>query len=382
MKLTLEALAERGHEIVVAFPGEPPRAGEAPAGVQVVRVEEKRRPWAAASLAGLARGLPASALRHASPALEREVRGLMKGSPDVVFAEQLQALPACASAFERRVPVVLRAQNVESDLWAARASSASRGRLLLRWEGKKMAAWEATAIRRCAGTIALTAPDAARLRELAGPSRPIAAIPAPFPGELAAGEVSLPGSPAVVVFGSSGWWANVEGATWFAERIWPGIFRTFPAARLHLFGLSPGGAPPPGAFLHDAPMDSRAVFAPGSVFVVPLRSGSGVRMKILEAWARGAPVLATPAAAAGLEESSGLLVASDPASFEAAFRRLQEENDLRGKLVADGRATLARFHDPLSVARATEKFALGVAARNQGAGGEAGSIGTDRPSSA
>jgi len=141
------------------------------------------------------------------------------------------------------------------------------------------------------------------------------------------------------------------------------------------------GAAPSGAFVHGAPEDSREAFVPGSVFVVPLRSGSGVRMKILEAWARGVPVVATPAAASGLEESSGLLVASDPASFEAAFRRLQEEKDLRGRLAAEGRATLARFHDPLSVARATEKFARGVAARGQGTAGE-GSIDTERPSSA
>jgi glycosyltransferase involved in cell wall biosynthesis len=159
------------------------------------------------------------------------------------------------------------------------------------------------------------------------------------------------------------------------------VRRDLPAAELHVFGIpsappANGGAvatapvPPPGVLdarsfagstrdaergitWHAAPADSAAAFACGSIHAVPLRFGSGVRMKVLEAWARGVPVVATPEGAAGLEAVDGveLLVARDAAEFAAAFRRLREEPGLAAALAAGGRAALRRRHDPVTVAR-------------------------------
>jgi len=83
-----------------------------------------------------------------------------------------------------------------------------------------------------------------------------------------------------------------------------------------------------------------------------LRVASGVRMKVLEAWARGIPVVATPAAAAGLECADGceLLLADDADGFARALDRLRSEPALRERLVAAGRAALAARHAPASVA--------------------------------
>jgi glycosyltransferase involved in cell wall biosynthesis len=99
--------------------------------------------------------------------------------------------------------------------------------------------------------------------------------------------------------------------------------------------------------------DSAQAFAEGSVLLVPLRIASGVRMKILEAWARGVPVVATPTALAGLEAKDGrdALVAADPASFARALKRLKDEPGLAASLVEGGRRSLAERHDPAKVAR-------------------------------
>ncbi|MEO6326121.1 MAG: glycosyltransferase, partial [Thermoanaerobaculia bacterium] len=80
----------------------------------------------------------------------------------------------------------------------------------------------------------------------------------------------------------------------------------------------------------------------------PLRYGSGLRMKVLEAWARGVPVVATPEAVAGLEARAGEdhIAASDGPAFAAALARLANEPILREALVAGGRRLLARAHDP------------------------------------
>src|SRR3954447_22865588 len=166
-------------------------------------------------------GAPLSLARHALPAVRREVeRRLAAERFDVVHAEQLQALPQAEPAFTPGIPVVLRAQNVESDLWAetARRGRGLRG-FLLRREARKLAAWEGGAVRRAAATLALTQEDASRLRELAGGGR-VEVVRAAFP-ELPPGSGRLAGEPAVAVFGSRGWLPNEESTVWFAAEIWP-----------------------------------------------------------------------------------------------------------------------------------------------------------------
>jgi len=75
-------------------------------------------------------------------------------------------------------------------------------------------------------------------------------------------------------------------------------------------------------------------------------------MKILEAWARGVPVVATPEAADGLDAADGreLLLARTAADFTATLRMLTQDGRLAPSLVAHGRALLAARHHPSQVA--------------------------------
>jgi glycosyltransferase involved in cell wall biosynthesis len=214
-----------------------------------------------------------------------------------------------------------------------------------------MAAWEGEAVRRVSRTLALTREDAERLDELAGGGGRIGVVRAAFP-DLAPGTGTLPGDPAVVVFGSQGWLPNEESTAWFAGEVWPAVRAASPGAILHLFGAN-AGTGPAGIVAHPSPEDSGEVYAPGSILVVPLRIASGVRIKILEAWARGVPVVATPAALAGLEAEDGreALVARDAGEFAAAIQRLHREPGLAAALVEAGRRARRERHDPAEVAR-------------------------------
>lgn len=209
-----------------------------------------------------------------------------------------------------------------------------------------MERYEARVVAAADAALALTPEDAARLTELSG--RTVEVLPPPFPARLPDAGRPLSGSPALVVLGHGRWWPNREATRWLAGEVWPLLARRLPDAVLHLFGTVAGGD---RIRVHPSPEDSRIAFAPGSVLLVPLRSASGLRMKILESWARGVPVVATPTAAAGLggrEGTSGapeLLVADDPEGFAEAVARLAGNDALRRDLVEAGRAALTARYD-------------------------------------
>lgn len=290
--------------------------------------------------------LPLALARHSQPSVRQEVeRRLATERFDLVHVEQLQALPQAEPALRRGIPVVLRAQNVESDLWAATAGLTPgwKGRVLAR-EAIRLARWEGEAVRRVSATLPLSQEDAARLRQLSGGGR-VRVVRAPFP-ELPPGPSPLEGDPPVVLLVSRGWLPNEDSVRWFLRDVWPVVRAEVPGAVLHVFG-SDGG---PGTVHHPPPKDSAEAFAPGSILAVPLRIGSGVRMKVLEAWARGVPVVGTSAAVSGLEVVDGreALVADDPASFARAVARVRSEAD---RLIENGRRALKERHDPAAVVK-------------------------------
>ncbi len=363
---TLQGLAAAGCRLTLAAPVDPSR-------FDLDEVARELSPWCVPRLVPAAplspvlallrsRGAPLSIARHSLPAVRREVERLLATERfDLVHAEQLQALPQAEPASARGIPVILRAQNVESDLWA---EAARRGRgwrgLVLRREAKRMAEWEGKAVRRAAATLALTEEDASRLRELAGGGGNVAVVRAPFP-DLPPGTGRLAGEPAVVVFGSGGWLPNEDSTAWFTAEVWPAVLAAAPGAILHLFGTD-ANLQAPDILTHPSPQDSAEVYAPGSVLAVPLRIASGVRIKILEAWARGVPVVATPAALAGLKAQDGreALIARDPREFADAIARLHGETALAASLIEAGRRARRARHDPGEVARGMVEAYRGV----------------------
>ena len=363
---TLAALAARGHEIDLVAPYD----ADAVDPREVVRqlasscrahlIAARPRSTPAAALASLASRTPLSIARHDHAALRTRVAELLQEArPDAVHAEQLQALTACTAAFATGVPVVLRCQNVESDLWHGFARR-GRGGALASLEAGRLARFEARALRRATAAVALTADDAERLATLAD-GAPVETIPAPFPARLAPGLPAESGHPAVATLGSAGWRPNEDGLAWLVREAWPAVRAALPDAVLHVYGEA-GVAVAPGMVAHAAPTDSREAFPAGAICVVPLRWGSGVRMRILEAWARGVPVVATPEAAHGLDVRDGreLLVAATPADFAAAIERLHADPALARALVDAGRVRLAARHDPDAVAARLEEIYRGA----------------------
>ena len=403
---SLRAVSAAGVAVTLVAPverGERAAAEEALRAVCEPRlVVARQRPRALAALTSVLSGRPYSLARHDRPtvlrAVERELRESARAGGihfDAVVAEQLQAFAQSAAAEwssdlpgARPVPRILRAQNVESDLWR-QLGEASRGvvRALLLREAARLARAERAAVGAAAATIALSAADGERLCALAGPAQGseridariqshiharihanIQVLPPPFPGRLDAAGQRLAGSPALVLFGSAGWEPNRRGELRFVNEIWPRVRAASPTAALHWFAGSAGpagssgasgvGHPDhPGVLVHRSPATSAEAFAPGAILVLPLDIASGVRMRVLEAWARGVVMVASPEAASGLDAADGreLLLARSGPDYAQAIARLATDGGLAGRLIAGGRARLASDHAP-------ERFAAGFVA--------------------
>lgn len=359
---TLRLLRARGHQVTLVAPVDPRQEDRGAAAAALAElctprlVPARERPLLRAAVAGVPRGLPVSVARHRKPEVARRVAALLDAEPfDVVHAEQLQAVANCeAAAATAKVPVVLRAQNVESQLW----HGFGRGVLgpLARLEARRLRRFEARTVARMSLTLAITVEDARALASLSGDAGRVALVRAPFPAVLPPGETVLAGAPALVLLAGRGWPPNALGASWFEREVWPAVRGAVPGARLHRFGAE-GPPSSDGVVVHASPAESRDAFAPGSILLVPLQVASGVRMKILEAWARGVPVVATPAAAAGLEARAGreLLIAASADDFARSVRRLAESGgELGAELVRRGRELLEHRHDPGEVAQRLE----------------------------
>lgn len=161
----------------------------------------------------------------------------------------------------------------------------------------------------------------------------------------------LPAEPSVLFPGTLRYSANVDGATWFCAEIWPRVLEAVPNATLILAGRNPtadvlGLAGLQGIQVHADVPSMVPYFEATRVVVVPLRIGTGTRLKALEAMAAGRPLVGTTAGLAGLGIEDGVQarVADDPETFAGALVELLRRDDLATAVGAAGRSHVeARF---------------------------------------
>lgn len=162
----------------------------------------------------------------------------------------------------------------------------------------------------------------------------------------------LPSDPRVVFTGALYTQPNVDGVLWFADHVWPLVLDRVPRATLDLVGLSPPASvidlgERPSIAVH-ADVESTVPFLERSrVSVVPIRVGSGSRLKALEAMAAGRPVVGTTIGLGGLEVRDGIecCIADEPPRFAAAVVDLLLDDDLATTLTSAGRSLVEQRYE-------------------------------------
>jgi glycosyltransferase involved in cell wall biosynthesis len=165
-------------------------------------------------------------------------------------------------------------------------------------------------------------------------------IPNTYPRPLKSAGHGEVRNPSVVLFqGSLTYTPNMDAAEWLVGQIVPRLQVKVPEVEVRLVGKSAPGVArlhhPPAVTVVGQVPEMEPELARADIAAVPLRIGSGTRLKILESFAHRVPVVSTTVGADGLDVQDGihLLLADDAEGFAEACRRLLTDADLRGRLV-------------------------------------------------
>jgi O-antigen biosynthesis protein len=166
---------------------------------------------------------------------------------------------------------------------------------------------------------------------------------------------------------------NLEALTWFVEQVLPLVLAEEPRARVKVVGSDP---PKPSAFRHGEAVDLvgfvedvREPLARYSLFVCPILSGSGVRVKLLEAFAAGIPVVSTRLGAEGLADRDGDIcaLADRPAEFARRVVDLLRDPQKAAEMAARAREEVVTNRDIRGMTeRLVENYRAEVSRRNAG----------------
>ena len=207
------------------------------------------------------------------------------------------------------------------DPWAANLSNRSVGlmhRLLDAGELDRVRQHESRCYPQLARVLVRTDEDAAELQQQV-PAAPVAVV---LQGVDAGPEpLRREGSPTLAFLGAYDATSNVDAAAELVERVLPLVRQHHPDVRAALLGRDPTkrlrGLAGPQVTVPGYLPDVRSALASATVFVASMRSGRGVKNKVLEAMAAGLPVVATRLALNGIGTSVGV-VAADTAEEQAA----------------------------------------------------------------
>jgi glycosyltransferase involved in cell wall biosynthesis len=262
-----------------------------------------------------------------------------------------------------RVPVVLFEHNVEYLIWQrlSGVESSPWRRALIDIEWRKLRAREADACRNADLTIAVSDDDRQRLEELA-PGMRAATMPTGVDTSYFTPNVHREQAGRLVFSGSMDWHPNEDAVIHFTDVVLPLIRASMPEVSFTIVGRNPSPrvrelAGQPGIVVTGTVDDVRSWIGEAAVYVVPVRAGSGTRLKIFEALAMGKAVVSTTVGAEGLALEAGrhFLPADTPDAFAGAVVSLLRDGEKRHALGDAGRALVEASYSWPAVTRVFEK---------------------------
>jgi glycosyltransferase involved in cell wall biosynthesis len=310
-------------------------------------------------------GEPYIAERFHIPAFRRALEArLGKESFDVVQLEgpymgpYLDVVRAHSKAL-----VSFRAHNVEHLIWKRKAANERSPWKLWYFHvlSQRLDRFEMKMIFRSDCLVTISPLDEAYFRER-GVGLPGITLPAglridDYP------ETGLPAHPSLCFIGALDWLPNQEGLKWFLDHVWDSLLAGVPDLEFHVAGRNA----PPGferllerdrVTYHGEVEDARAFMQRYRIMVAPLFTGSGIRVKILEAMALSRPVVTTPVGIEGIPARHGeeVLISPTADGFREQVLRLIADERLAKTLAGAGRKLIREKFDTLGLSTRLSRF--------------------------
>ncbi|MDX2249098.1 MAG: glycosyltransferase family 4 protein [Bacteroidia bacterium] len=279
-------------------------------------------------------------VRFTSKAFQAQLERLLeKNDYDVIQLETLFMAPYIPT-IRRMKPkslISLRAHNIEHEIWSRRADNENNPikEYYFRETAARIKTFEETTYATNPFDVAvpITGRDAGIVKNM-GVKTPVWVSPAGIDeDDLDTSEVKTEPQ-SLFYIGSLDWGPNVEGLEWFLKNVWPKIVKMHPKVKFYLAGRSM-----PDKYLKleqeniviAGEVESAGKFIRSkSIMVVPILSGSGMRVKIAEGLAYGKPIVATRIAAEGIGVKHGydILLADTPEEFANCLSILIEKQSM------------------------------------------------------
>lgn len=282
------------------------------------------------------------------------VRTLATRSFDVIHVDSI-FIASCIDAIKRHTntPVVLRAHNVEYRILERLYRNLPSGlkRLYLHRMAEQLRRYEQQYFKRFDGILAITPEDYSTIRSM-DYTGPMVIMPAGVDLAMFAPKPTITTQPnTVFFFGGLEWGPNQEGVHWFMKQVFPAFRKQYPEVELHIGGKNP---PPeilsynrlPGVTIHPNVPSAPDFMQSYDIMIVPLLSGGGMRLKIVEAMAMGKPIISTPVGAEGIATRPGenILLAETPKEFLHQLALCLEDETLKNRLQQEAVTTARELY--------------------------------------
>lgn len=283
---------------------------------------------------------PYAAHRFLSPEVRTLAENLLAGNKfDAIVADTVFSV---INLPPTPVPLILNHADMEHEILLryARQEKNFAKKTYAMLEARKVRRWEHNVVERAA--LSMTCSDREqKLLQPMCPSLPIFVVPNAIDTDEYAGHFAEEPN-TVIYMGGMDWYPNRDAVEYFVERILPALQRSVPDVRFVVAGRNPSAefrarfAGVPSISFSGTVPDMRPLIGSASVCVVPLRMGSGTRLKILEAAAMSKPVVSTSLGAEGLDFIDGrdILIRDAPTQFAHSVAELLHDSAKRSTLGA------------------------------------------------
>lgn len=250
---------------------------------------------------------------------------------DLVIMESIYLLPYLELFHNAGIKVVVRAHNVEHKIWEELSNSSKNP--LKKWYLKKLSQqlkkYEFENVSKTDAILAITEDDNAFFKEHF-PSVPSVVIPTSLKFESIIQDYTLTD---FYFLGAMDWLPNKEGISWLLEEV---VTKKELEASIHLAGKSMDTAAfeKKSVVCHGEIENAKEFINSHGICLIPLLSGSGLKIKLLENMALGKPIITTSEGARGvaIENGEHVLIADTPKDFQDAMQLLSTDQMLRKKL--------------------------------------------------